>query len=75
MTARALFGVVVRLSGLYWIVSGFQMAVGTIMPAEGFTAQDYLLGGVPAMVAGLALMLMPNVVVTFCYGRPPPQEM
>ena len=42
MSARDLFGVVVRTIGVAAIVIGVWEATGAVMPAQGYSAADYL---------------------------------
>ncbi len=80
MKPTELFGVVVRTSGLYLVLSGAMyliygfLATTEILPATR-EARSYFMSGVPYVIGGCFLMRGANWFVTFCYPAEDQQDL
>ena len=62
------FGVIVRSLGLLAAAHGLITIVGGIAPLPTYRPVDYLIGGIPYSVVGLALLLRADWFVSIAYG-------
>jgi hypothetical protein len=73
MTARDLFGVVVRTIGLYYAVSGVSQALGGLS-TDNEVASEYLLWSLATMGLGIVVFAAANPIVEFSYRTREPYD-
>lgn len=76
MKAKDLFGLLIRVVGLAGVIWGLFYVISAVycftggQPAEGFTANDYLLAGIVTLVLGIYFLRGAPHVLRFAYPEP-----
>jgi len=71
MKPQEIFGLAVRLAGLYCLVMGLQTIEGLFFPTEGLTPTDHAVSATIRVLTGLALLIGADMCVWVSYRRWP----